>query len=138
MSASEHARWNTLRDLKRLQGSDRFYRSGDPTRGMPRDAQFLKRLHSRFFGALPQFQSCQQNGVDTLQRQLTAIVEREGDGHVSFCPELDIASQGVTINQARGNLREALELFFGVASPAELRAHLHDKVYVTRVEVAVG
>lgn len=47
-----------------------------------------------------------------MKRQLTAIIEREGDGYVSLCPELDIASQGDSIEQARENLREALQLFF--------------------------
>ena len=46
--------------------------------------------------------------------KLTAIIEREGHGYVSLCPELDIASQGDTIEQARGNLREALEFFLSV------------------------
>ena len=43
---------------------------------------------------------------------LTAIIKREADGYVLFCPELDIASQGDTIEDARDNLREAFELFF--------------------------
>jgi predicted RNase H-like HicB family nuclease len=73
-----------------------------------------------------------------MQKQLTAIIEREGDGYVSLCPELDIASQGETIEKARMNLREALELFFETASPMEIQACLHEEVYVTRVEVAVG
>lgn len=73
-----------------------------------------------------------------MQKQFAAIIEREGDGYVSLCPELDIASQGDTIEEARENLREALALFFETASPQEIRARLHDEVYVTRVEVAVG
>ena len=32
---------------------------------------------------------------------LTAIIEREGDGYVALCPELDIASQGNTVEQTR-------------------------------------
>ena len=47
-----------------------------------------------------------------MTRQLTAIIERGEHGYVSLCPELYIASQGETIEQARENLREALELFF--------------------------
>lgn len=43
--------------------------------------------------------------------RLTAIIEREGDGYVSLCPELDIASQGESIEEARANLVEALTLF---------------------------
>jgi predicted RNase H-like HicB family nuclease len=70
--------------------------------------------------------------------KLTAIIEREGNGYVSLCPELDIASQGNSIEQARDNLREALELFFDTASSEELRQRLHDDIFVTHVEVAVG
>ena len=73
-----------------------------------------------------------------MQKQLTAIIEREQDGYVSFCPELDIASQGNTIEEARENLREALELFYETASPKEIKTRMHEEVYVTRVEVAVG
>lgn len=73
-----------------------------------------------------------------MKRQLTAIIEREGDGYVALCPELDIASQGDTIQEARENLREALELFFESASPKEIRERLQEEVYVTQVEVAVG
>ena len=56
-----------------------------------------------------------------MKKQLTAIIEREGDGYVSLCPELDIASQGDTIEEARNNLREAVELFFEAASPNKIR-----------------
>jgi predicted RNase H-like HicB family nuclease len=44
--------------------------------------------------------------------KLTAIIERDGSGYVSLCPELDIASQGDTVEQARDNLQEALGLCF--------------------------
>ena len=70
--------------------------------------------------------------------RLTALIEREGDGYVSLCPELDVASQGKTIEEARDNLREALELFFESASPEELKQRLRDEVFVTQIEVAVG
>ena len=73
-----------------------------------------------------------------MRRQLTAIIEREGDWYVALCPELDVASQGNTVEQARDNLREALELFFETASAAEVKQRLREEVYVTQVEVAVG
>lgn len=44
-------------------------------------------------------------------RQLTALIEREGDGDVSLCPELDVASPGKTIEAARESPRQSLELF---------------------------
>ncbi|MEJ2387916.1 MAG: type II toxin-antitoxin system HicB family antitoxin [Chromatiaceae bacterium] len=70
--------------------------------------------------------------------KLTAIIEGEDDGYVSLCPELDIASQGDTVEEARANLLEALELFFETASPEEVQQRLHAEVFVTQVEVAVG
>ncbi len=73
-----------------------------------------------------------------MKRQLTAIIEREGDGYVALCPELDLASQGDTVQSARENLREALELFFESASAAEIKSRLREEVYVTQVEVAIG
>ncbi|MBL7223624.1 MAG: type II toxin-antitoxin system HicB family antitoxin [Candidatus Brocadiae bacterium] len=73
-----------------------------------------------------------------MTRQLTAIIEREDDGYVAQCAELDIASQGSTVEEARSNLREAVELFFECASPEEVRQRLHGEVYITRLEVGVG
>ena len=73
-----------------------------------------------------------------MTKKLTAIIEREGDGYVALCPELDIASQGDTVDGARKHLKEALELFFETASSEEIDTRLHDEVYVTNVEVAVG
>jgi predicted RNase H-like HicB family nuclease len=71
-------------------------------------------------------------------QRLTAIIEREDDGFVSLCPELDIASQGSTIEEARANLVEALTLFFETASRSEIAERLHSEVFVTQVEVPVG
>jgi predicted RNase H-like HicB family nuclease len=69
---------------------------------------------------------------------MTAIIEREDDGFVALCPELDIASQGATIDEARANLVEALTLFFETAAPSEVTQRLHSEVFVTQVEVPVG
>ena len=59
-----------------------------------------------------------------MKKQLTTIIEREGDGYVALCPELDIASQGDTVAEAHDNLIEPVELFFGVASAEEVRRRL--------------
>ena len=64
----------------------------------------------------------------TLQ-QFTALIEREGNQYVSLCPELDIASQGNTVEQARTNLHEALELFFETASEQEIEERLHENLF---------
>jgi predicted RNase H-like HicB family nuclease len=73
-----------------------------------------------------------------MKRQLTAIIEREGNGYVALCPELDIASQGDTIQEARENLREALELFFESASTSEIQNRLRQEVYITLCNQSFG
>ena len=70
--------------------------------------------------------------------KVTAIIGREGDGYVSLCPELDIASQGNNVEEARNNLQEALELFFETASPEEVKQRLYEEIFVTQFEVARG
>jgi len=73
-----------------------------------------------------------------MNRQLTVIIEKEWDGFVSLCPQVDLASQGNTVDEARNNLKEALELFFETASPEELSARLREEIYITHVEIAIG
>lgn len=75
--------------------------------------------------------------MQKLQR-MTAVIEREDDGFVALCPELDIASQGASIEEARSNLVEALTLFFEVAENSEISSRLHSEVFVTQVEIPVG
>ena len=65
--------------------------------------------------------------------QLTAVIECEGDGYVSTCPELDIVSQGHTVEEARMNLLEAVEGFFEVASPSEIRRRLKTETYIVPI-----
>ena len=69
-------------------------------------------------------------------RTFTAILEKEDQGYVALCPELDVASQGDTVEQAMVNLREAVDLFLECASETELRERLHDEVFVTHFEAA--
>lgn len=71
-------------------------------------------------------------------QQFTAIIEREGDGFVALSPELDIASQGNTVEEARQNLAEAIELFLETADPTEIQNRLYTEVFVTQVMVPVG
>ena len=64
----------------------------------------------------------------------TAIVEKEGDLYVALCPELDVASQGTTVEEATANLKEAVELFLECADSGEIKRRLHTQVFVTRFE----
>jgi predicted RNase H-like HicB family nuclease len=71
-------------------------------------------------------------------RSFTAVIEKEKDLFVALCPELDVASQGTSVEQAVANLKEAVELFLEFASPEEVQLRLHTEVYVTRFEAAHG
>lgn len=71
-------------------------------------------------------------------QQFTAVIERDADWYVALCPELDIASQGQSVEEARRNLIEAIELFFETASPSEIRERTQTEVFVTQVGVSVA
>ena len=70
--------------------------------------------------------------------KFTAILHKEEDMYVALCPELDIASQGDTIEEARENLKEAISLFFECASEEEIRTRLCEDLYITPIEVNIG
>lgn len=71
-------------------------------------------------------------------RSYTAIVEKEGEGYVALCPELDVASQGESVESATANLKEAVELFLECADPTEIERRLHTQVFITRFEATNG
>lgn len=73
-----------------------------------------------------------------MTKTLTVTIWREDDGYVSLCPELDIASQGDTVEEARANLQEAVDLFFETADASEVAQRLKPEMYVTSLEVNIG
>jgi len=68
----------------------------------------------------------------------TAIIQKEDDMFVALCPELDIASQGHSVEESKNNLKEALELFFENASESEINTRIHYELFITPLEVNVG
>jgi len=64
-----------------------------------------------------------------MVKHLVANIEKEGDGYVAQCPEVDVASQGDSIEEAKANLKEALELFFETASEEEIEFRLHNPAH---------
>ena len=69
-------------------------------------------------------------------KRLTALITREEDAYVALCPELDVVSQGESVEAARANLTEAVELFLETADRAEIAARLSGEVFVTSLDVA--
>ena len=70
--------------------------------------------------------------------ELTAIIKRDGAGYVALCPQVDIASQGSSVELARDNLKEALALFYEYADTQESRTRERGDLFVTRVEIATN
>ena len=66
--------------------------------------------------------------MDAQTRPLTPAIEREGNGYVALCPELDVASQGDTVEESQHNLQEAVQLFLEEASPSEIRQRLQAEI----------
>jgi len=73
-----------------------------------------------------------------MKPYFTAIIEKEDDMFVALCPELDVVSQGYTVEEAKSNLKEAVELFFEDASEQEIAQRLHYEVFVSPLEVDFG
>ncbi len=73
-----------------------------------------------------------------MKTRFTAVLEKEEKGYVALCPELDVVSQGDTVEEAKANLKEAVELFLETASEQEVRERLYSETYISSFEVAVG
>jgi len=58
-------------------------------------------------------------------QRFTAMIYRGSGSYVALCPELDVASQGESVEEASANLREAVELFLETADPSEVAADHH-------------
>jgi len=46
-----------------------------------------------------------------LYLQCSIVIRKEGDQYASWCPELDVASSGSTIEEARINLDDAVKCY---------------------------
>ena len=73
------------------------------------------------------------NDTTAMSQEFTASVWREGQWYVAQALEIDIASQGESVEAALDNLREALELHF--ETPA---ATTTPKIHKLHANVKVG
>lgn len=69
-----------------------------------------------------------------MKSKFTAVLRREEDQYVAFTPDLDIASQGATPEEALANLREAVCLFLECAPPQEVGERLVEDAWITQFE----
>ena len=68
--------------------------------------------------------------------RLTAVIEKEGSWYVATCPELGVASQGRSFEEAEAMVKEAVELLLEEADEAEIRRRLNRGVRVKKLELA--
>jgi predicted RNase H-like HicB family nuclease len=80
----------------------------------------------------------QSSQTKAMTRTLTAVLIREGDAFIALCPEIDVASQGESVEEAKSNLREAVELFVERASEEEVKDRLASESYVSSLEVSAA
>jgi len=73
-----------------------------------------------------------------MRQNYSAIIQKEDNMYVSICPELDIASQGYSIEEAKMNLKEAIELFLETASQQEILDRTLNEFYLTSLEVQLA
>jgi predicted RNase H-like HicB family nuclease len=73
-----------------------------------------------------------------MKHTLTAILTREDCGFVALCPEVDVASQGATVEEAKANLKEAVELFFECASEDEVQQRMSSESFISTMEVQLA
>ena len=57
---------------------------------------------------------------------------------MALCPEVDVASQGDTVEEAKQNLLEAVQLFFECASSTEISQRLSTESFISSLEVEVA
>jgi predicted RNase H-like HicB family nuclease len=69
--------------------------------------------------------------------KLSAIIEQEEGLYVALCPELDIASQGESLEKALANLKEALQLYLETADSSELNLPKQPP-FLTTLEVSTA
>lgn len=68
--------------------------------------------------------------------KLTVLLEPDGEGgFTALCPELDVASQGDTEDEAADNLREAVDLLLETAQREEIQRRYRPGVKVRSMEV---
>ena len=71
-----------------------------------------------------------------MNYRVSIIIKREEDWYVALCPELDIASQGKSVEEARTNLREAIMMYLEHADPSEIDLPT-EPPFVSALDIAV-
>ena len=71
--------------------------------------------------------------------KVSVVIEKDEHGCYAYCPELEgCQSQGVTLDEALANIREAVELYLETLTPEEARERTSVEIMTASLEVGVG
>ena len=67
----------------------------------------------------------------TIYIRLTNIITKEEKMFFAHCPELDVGSQGETVEEANNNLKDAIILYLNTIEELETREEIFKKRNIT-------
>ena len=71
--------------------------------------------------------------------KVNVIIEKDECGYYAYCPELEgCQTQGDTLEEILGNIKEAAELYLETLPEDEIRTFLSKEILTTSLEVKVG
>jgi predicted RNase H-like HicB family nuclease len=79
-----------------------------------------RELHGAIFSRVYSLTMRQTRSQRTKRLRCTAIITREGEWYIARCIELSVTTQGRTLDEARANLQEAVELYLESFETEEL------------------
>jgi predicted RNase H-like HicB family nuclease len=76
--------------------------------------------------------------LEEKEMKLAVRTYKENSYYIAENSEFDIASQGKTLEEAKSNLREAIELFLEYASKNEIDERLNKETQFSEMEISIG
>jgi predicted RNase H-like HicB family nuclease len=74
-----------------------------------------------------------------MSYKVYVVIEKDEHGYYAYCPELEgCQTQGDSLEEILGNIKEAIELYLETLSEDEIRASLSKEILTASLEVQVG
>ena len=71
--------------------------------------------------------------------KVNVTIEKDEYGYYACCPELEgCQTQGDSLEEVLGNIKEAIELYLETLSKDELKSYLSKEILTTSLEVRIG
>ena len=71
--------------------------------------------------------------------RVSIVIEKDEYGYYAYCPELEgCQTQGDSVEEVMGNMKEAIELYLETLSAEEIKASLSKEILTTTLEVKVA